>query len=273
MPQILAPLIFAALIWWASTGILLWLVRRGSLAHKTTISVLAACAILATIGALVLRGDTSVTAAFLGFAGGITIWAAHEAAFLFGFVTGSRKSPCPPDLPMRKRFVVSAQAVIHHELALAGHGLILIALSYGAPNQIMASTFALLWVMRLSTKLIIFLGAPNISVDMLPRQLSYLGTYFNKRHITLWFPVILTVITAIAGYLAYAGLAQPAGGFAYSGYLLLATLACLAVFEHMALVVPMPDRRLWAWALNDSTEKTTAPSVKQRQIMGGPDGL
>ncbi|MEL6724664.1 MAG: DUF3623 family protein [Pseudomonadota bacterium] len=27
------------------------------------------------------------------------------------------------------------------------------------------------------------------------------------------------------------------------------TLALLAVFEHLALILPLPDQRLWSWAV------------------------
>lgn len=273
MTEVITPILIAIAIWWSSTGALLWLVRQGRRAHIRTMIVLGIGAIVSMGLAYGLRNDGTVSAAYSGFAAGIVIWALHEASFLFGFVTGPRKTPCPVNLDLGKRFWISAQTVIYHELAIAAQGGLLFAISWGAINKVAALTFALLWGMRISSKLVVFLGAPNISIEMLPRHLSYLGTYFNKRDVTVAFPVFITIATAVAGSLTYYGLTEPVGSFAFTSLLLLATLASLAVLEHLALVIPVPDEALWAWATQNKETKEAVPTAKPKSLMGGPDGL
>jgi putative photosynthetic complex assembly protein 2 len=43
------------------------------------------------------------------------------------------------------------------------------------PNQVGTGTFAVLWVMRISAKLNLFLGVRNLSEELLPPHLAYLG--------------------------------------------------------------------------------------------------
>jgi len=254
-----APVLAAIMIWWMSTGSLLWLVRQGGGVRYGAAIIGSIAAAAATFGVLHLREMDTVAGAYAGFACGIILWAWHESMFLFGYISGPRKTPCPPDLKIWPRFVVSTEAVIHHELAIAAHGFLILPLSIGAPNSIAAMTFFLLWGMRLSSKMIVFLGAPNVSDHMLPPHLSYLSTYFNKRQATALFPIFIALVTGVAFTLAYVGLTEPAGAFTATGLLLLATLASLAVIEHLALVLPVPDAVLWAWAIHKTTDSDAVP--------------
>ncbi|MEO1027771.1 MAG: putative photosynthetic complex assembly protein PuhE [Pseudomonadota bacterium] len=273
MTDVITPILVAIAIWWSSTGALLWLVRQGRRAHIQTMVVLGIGAVIAMGLTWGLKHDGSISAAYSGFACGIIIWALHEASFLFGFVTGPRKTPCPTNLDLGPRFLISAQTVIYHELAIALQGGLLFILCWGGVNQMAALTFALLWGMRISSKLVVFLGAPNISVEMLPKHLSYLGTYFNKREVTIAFPIFITIATAVAASLTYYGLTEPVGTFKFTSLLLLAMLASLAVLEHLALVIPVPDEALWAWATRNDETKEAVPTAKPKSLLGGPDGL
>jgi putative photosynthetic complex assembly protein 2 len=78
--------------------------------------------------------------------------------------------------------------------------------------------------------------------------MRYLASYFKTSRVTPWFGVFALLVSVTAGGLLYQGLAMPPGSFAAVGYLLLAGLAWLAVFEHVALVMPIPDDALWYWA-------------------------
>lgn len=272
MGEAFAPFAASTAIWWLSTGILFWLVGRpkgwyGPIALGST-----ALMVFATLGLLALRGETGPMAAYLGFAAGIGIWAWHEALFLLGYVAGPQRTPCPQGLSLWPRFVASTKAVIHHELLIAGHAVLLVALSWGADNQIAAWTFLLLWGMRLNAKLVVFFGAPNISDSVLPDHLRYLSSYFGKRRVTALFPVFITIATAAATALVYTALLFPAGSFMATGLWLIAALACLAVLEHWALVLPIRDTALWGWALK---RPSTLEQKKQKShaMAGETDGL
>ncbi|MEO0884021.1 MAG: putative photosynthetic complex assembly protein PuhE [Pseudomonadota bacterium] len=259
MIDLAAPILAAMVIWWFSTGSLLWLVRQSKGIRYVTAIIITIAAAAATVAVFGLRNIDTQIGAYLGFACGIVLWAWHEAMFLFGYVSGPRKTPCPPGLKTWPRFVVSTEAVMYHEVSIAAHGILILCLSVGAANTIAAMTFFLLWGMRLSSKLVVFLGAPNVSDHLMPPHLSYLSTYFNKTQATALFPIVMAVVTAVALAFAIVGLAAPAGGFAATGYLLIATLAGLAVIEHLALVLPVPDAVLWAWAIHKNTDTDAVP--------------
>ncbi|MEL6566991.1 MAG: putative photosynthetic complex assembly protein PuhE [Pseudomonadota bacterium] len=269
MEALALPILMAALVWWASTGLLFW--RMGK--DRATYAGTAIGATLAmgagTLALLALKDETSTLAAYGGFLAGIAIWAWHEALFLTGYLAGPRRTPCPDGLSTWRRFLASAEVVIHHELAIAAHAVLLVALSWGAANPIAVWTFLLLWGMRLNAKFVVFLGAPNISDEFLPSHLTYLSTYFGKRRVTAFFPVFITLATAAATALTYSSLLQPAGSGLATGLMLIAALAWLAVLEHWALVLPIPDGALWRWAQPKPQSANTSDNKK----IGGPHGL
>ena len=248
------PLIVAALLWWASTGAILWLVRLPARTFGLSLSVSAVIAVAAGVGLFLTARDGSETAAYVAFGCALTIWGWHEMGFLMGKLTGPRRTPCPPDARGWRRFVVSAQTVIHHEIALALTALAVVALTWNQPNQTGTLTFLLLFGMRLSTKLNIFLGVPNPPVAFLPAGLAYLQTYFRRARFNALAPVSLALSVAVTVLLGQAAL-DAAGGPAV-GYALMFGLAALGVLEHGFLMLPSPDRALWGWALGPPKPST-----------------
>ena len=166
--------------------------------------------------------------------------------FLMGAVTGPRRAACPPHARGWTRFRLATATVIHHELALAATAVLLLALSWGEPNRTGAATFALLFALRLSAKLNIFLGVPSFGDELLPAHLAYLKSYCGARATNPLMPVSFAATIALAGWLAAAALASD-GGAAVSASLLFA-LAALGVLEHLFLVLPLKDAALWRWA-------------------------
>jgi putative photosynthetic complex assembly protein 2 len=257
------PIGFAVLLWWLSTGAILWLVGRPA-SYGITARVATASAFAALLGVVLLREETGLGAAYLGFALGIVSWGWHEVMFLLGFVSGPRKTPCPPQLAGNRRFFVSLEAVLHHEIALLVHGALLFLVSLGSANMVAAQTFLVLWIMRVSAKLLVFFGAPNIPTHFLPNHLLYLGSYFRRAANPAAALLALGATSTVAAGLVSLAFAAPSGGFAEAAFVLLSTLATLAVFEHLALVIRVPDQPLWAWAVRPACEnpdtKTTGRS-------------
>jgi len=107
----------------------------------------------------------------------------------------------------------------------------------------------ILWAMRLSAKLNVFLGVPNLAEEFLPEHLHCLKSFLTKKPMNLLFPVSVTVSTLIAALLVQGALAAEAGAFQATGLTLLAVLLALAILEHWFLVLPLPDAALWSWAL------------------------
>ena len=268
MIEFAKPLLFAALAWWLSTGVVLWLIGRPATTFKWTAWGAGFLMAFATIALLHLRGDTSVAAAYGGFVSGLMLWAWHEVMFLLGFVSGPRKAECPPDLALWDRFKVSAATIIHHEVAIAVHAMIIAALSFGAANKIALWTFLLLWGMRLSAKFVVFFGAPNLSESFLPGHLSYLTSYFSKRSGGAFFLGAIAIVTSVAAVLVWLAIEAPVGSFEAVGWILLGSLAVLAVIEHWALVLPLPDAALWRWAIQGTETVNGKKTTKQSHRAG-----
>ncbi len=194
--------------------------------------------------------DAGAAGAFVAFGGALAVWAWIELAFLTGFVTGPRRIPCGDGARGLRRFVEAAQTVLYHEIALVAGGAAIWLASAGGANRVGIATFAVLWAMRLSTKLNLFLGVPNHAQDLLPRDLAYLGTYFAKRPMNALFPVSVTAGTLAAGWIWQAAFALPEESSALAGHVLVAAIATLGVIEHWILVLPLDASALWRWGLN-----------------------
>ncbi len=249
MVQYLYPVLFALFIWWFSTGLILYL--DGLPKRTIRWSMLGATSLLAlaVVGLVAIRSDMTVMGAYIGFASGIVIWGWHEITFLMGLVTGPNKGPCPADCRGWRRFITATRTLIYHEIALFVTAIALIAITWDAANQVGTWTFVILWVMRLSTKLNVFLGVPNITESFLPEQLHHLKSYFSRRPMNLLFPVSVTASTGTAIALAAAASNAAAGPAEAAGFTFLATLMTLAVLEHWFLVLPIPVENLWRWGM------------------------
>jgi len=254
------PILFVVAVWWLSTAVVLRLVWLRPATHGVVLGVSGAFAVAAMVGAWWLADRTTVASAYLGFLCGLTVWGFHELTFLLGHVTGPHRRPCPPDARGWRRFALATATVIHHELALAATVAAFAALTWGAPNQIATGTFAVLWLMRLSAKLNIFLGVRNVSEDFVPQRIAHLLSYFRKASWNPLMPVSLIGAGTVVVLLARSASAAPDGSFAAVGLALVTTLLGLALLEHVFLALPVPDALLWRWVLHDD-EPPASPEL------------
>ncbi len=72
---------------------------------------------------------------FAGFFGGPARLGWHEAAFLTGTLTGSRKKECPPGLAGFARFRAAWQAVRDHEIAILVTAIVLSLALWDSENR------------------------------------------------------------------------------------------------------------------------------------------
>ncbi len=258
------PLFFALLMWFIGTGAVVWLDSRPQRTFKTSHRVAALVAFAAMAVVWWKSGDTSWSGAYVGFAAAILIWGWHEMGFLMGFVAGPRKTPCPPGLVGWDRFKAATATVIHHEIAIAANLLVLVALTWGQPNQAAPLTFALLFGLRLSAKFNLFLGVPNLSDEIFPAHLAYLKSYFGEKSISALFPVSVIGCAAVATWAWLSAEAAPAASGPAVTATLLAGLAALGLVEHIFLVLPVRDAKMWRWA---SASKPTPPSAAKAAII------
>ncbi|MBX9796827.1 MAG: DUF3623 domain-containing protein [Sphingomonas sp.] len=241
------PLLFALACWFFGTAAIVWLDSRPRATFATSFRLAGLVALAALVAIVALRGDGSTAAAYASFAGAIALWGWHEMGFLMGFVAGPRRTPCPPGLSGWTRFRAASETVIHHEIALAATALALFALCWGAANQAGPLAFALLFVLRLSAKLNLFLGVPSLSDEVFPPHLDYLKSYFRKARCNWLFPLSILGGGAVT-WLAWNAAATAATPGTAAAAMMLAGLAFLGVVEHLLLVLPLRDAALWLWA-------------------------
>jgi putative photosynthetic complex assembly protein 2 len=243
------PALFTLLVWWSSTGLIIYLdgLRRETFRW----TMLGATTLLLTglFGLHALARDTSVMAAWLGFLCGVLCWAWIEIAFLTGAVTGPRRTAIPPGLSGWPRLRAAIAVLLWHELAIMAIAAAMVALTWGAPNQIGTWTFLAFWIMRQSAKLNLFLGVRNLSESFLPDHLRYLESYFARRPMNLLFPVSVIAGLTATVMLVLAAMAPDATGHEAVGFSLLATLVVLGLLEHVFMVLPVPADMLWRWGL------------------------
>jgi putative photosynthetic complex assembly protein 2 len=145
--------------------------------------------------------------AYLAFFSALALWAWHETTFLIGLVTGPRRVAAGEAPREKTRFRAAFLTVRDHEIALFATVMGLLWLMSGAANTTGLLTFCLLWVMRISTKLNIYLGARHAISDMLPDRLSYLKSYFRTDRTSGWFYVSLCGSAVLLAWLVAAAAA------------------------------------------------------------------
>lgn len=244
----LMPFVSVVLLWFASTALIMWLAHRPRATFRASLTGGGILGIVGVMAIVLVRNDGGVVAAYVSFIGGLAIWGWHELAFLTGAIAGPRRRECPPDATTGRRFALATATLVHHEIALAVTAALLLALTWGMPNQTGALAFALLLALRLSAKLNIFAGVPNLSDDLLPAHLAYIKSYFGPRRFTLALALTLTGSAALAAWLGVEIAAATSPGAIVSASLLFA-LALLGVLEHMFLALPMRDGVLWRWTI------------------------
>ena len=193
--------------------------------------------------------EASVANAYCAFTCALLVWGWHELSFLSGWITGPRKTRLSTGAEGWPRFVESVRAILWHELGILAVGLAIVAVTWGQPNQVGMLTFLVLWIMRTSAKLNLFLGVRNLSEEFLPPHLSYLQSYFRRRPMNplLPFSVLFSGVALVLMVLRAADPSAPAAEVV--GLTLVGTMLAMAIVEHLMLVLPVPTTALWRWAL------------------------
>ncbi|SIR60066.1 putative photosynthetic complex assembly protein PuhE [Pseudacidovorax sp. RU35E] len=247
--RVLGPMLYTLLVWWASTGVILYLNGLPRRWHPPLMGAATVLLAVALCGVAVSADDTRVTGAYLAFTAAIAVWGWQELAFLLGYLTGPRRHPCPSQATGWPRAGHAIMAILWHELTLVVLATAILWLCWGRPNPVAVWTFAVLWVMRLSAKLNVFLGVRNLSEQFLPEHLRYLQSYFRRRPRNSLFATSVLVGTLCAGAVWQAATHPDASPFAATGATLVATLLSLAVVEHWFMVLPLPSEKLWNWGM------------------------
>ena len=242
--------LFAVFCWWLGTGAILWLVRLPISTFRWSMFFLSFLLGLSLWTTSISMRSHSVLNAYIGFVSVIAMWSWHEMAFLTGWLAGPRRVALDPGLSLNRRFGQSVMALLYHEVALLFNFGVLLALQQGQPNHVALCTFALLWCMRLSAKLNLFFGVPQVGEQYLPVHLRYIGSYFKSGRISPFFFFTITLSVVIWTWMVWE---LKTGAVTIStGWVLLSSLLGWAIIEHLLMVIALPLQRLWGWAMKRS---------------------
>jgi putative photosynthetic complex assembly protein 2 len=267
------PILFALFLWWFSTGAIIYLDGLPRRTYRWSIAGATALAAVGLVGIGWSASQTQLHSMYCAFSCALLVWGWCEITFLMGFITGPRRTPCPPGISIGKRFWLSCEVLAHHELALLLAGLLIAALSWGAVNTIAIETFALLWIMRLSTKINIFFGVPNVAAEVLPSHLDYLKSYFRVRPFNWFMPFSLTLAVGLFWVFVTRATAPDTSSTDIAGAKLLATLAGLGVLEHILLIVPLSPSALWGWSMGNHTAAQSARVLQDASAAKAPQSV
>ncbi len=259
----LSPAGVALLLWWLSTGLVLYLDGLPERTFPWSLTIATILGIGALSALYFSARETSVSAAYIAFAGSLVAWGWHELTFLTGAITGPRKVASERPTSRWVQVREATETLIYHEVAIAATFILIVGLTYGQPNQFGTWTFLGLWLMRLSSKFNLFLGARNLGEEFLPAHLRYLSSFMRQRPMNALFPFSIVAGCLATGLAAQQALQPAATAHTATGFTLLTVLLALGVLEHLFLMVPISTKHLWRWGL-----RSHAATRAQSQSVG-----
>jgi putative photosynthetic complex assembly protein 2 len=99
----------------------------------------------------------------------------------------------------------------------------------------------MLWLMHLSARLNVFLGARNVSAEFVPDHMDVLKGFMRQRNMNALFPISCLAIILLVAFL----MSMPQT----PGVVMAETLAAIGLLEHVLLMLPLPVDKLWRWSL------------------------
>lgn len=241
---------YALFVWWFSTAVIILLDKLPRRTFRWSMAAGSAIFAVSLWRLATSAHDTSIAGVYGAFTYGVLAWGWHEMSFFMGFVTGPRRTGARMGATLGQRFADGVAACLYHELVIIATAVVIVASTWGEPNQIGTWTFMVLWVMRQSAKLNVFLGVRNLGERFVPTHLQYLITYMAKRPMNALMPVSVLAGTVVTVLLAFRIGRPGIGPSEAAGVTFLVTMLGLGVLEHAMLVLPLPFERLWSWVLN-----------------------
>jgi putative photosynthetic complex assembly protein 2 len=267
MLDLVLPVVFAAFIWWFSTGLVLMLDGLPRTTFRWSLAIASAIAVAALGGIAITASDGSVSGAYAAFTCALLVWGWQELSFLTGWLTGPRRHACPPSCSGWRHFVHAIEAILWHELAIIGGAVLIAAITWHGSNAVALWTYAVLWTMRSSAKLNLFFGVRNLSEEFLPPHLTYLKSFFRRRRMNALLPVSVGAAGFVVMLLVQGAIDPAATEPERVGLLLVAALLALAIVEHLMMVLPIDVTALWRWAMrNHAPAAVPSPPPTHRAI-------
>lgn len=266
------PALVAVALWWGGTALVMRLDGRrpetfaGTMAAATVVLAVALCGLSASAASATVGG------AYCAFACAVVVWGWVELSFLTGLITGARHAEAPPPgSALSRRFGAAVRAILHHEIALLAAAALVAALTWRGENHTGLWTVLLLWGMRTSAKLNLFLGVRQPGAELLPDHLRHLARHFGPAGASNPLLAVSVLASgAVAAALLVAAADPGASRFAETALTLLGTMAALGALEHALLAAPLvAPEALWGWGLR-SREANPAAAAPTRPRVPRP---
>ncbi len=245
----LRPILFAIFLWWFTTGVIIAVYGRSLRLVRLCFAVFTGALLVSMWGLVATRPFSEPRYVYLAFVCGLLIWGWQTASYYLGYVVGP-----PPkaneSLPINqsRRFWLALRSGLYHELVVIAFALLLLALTWSYPNRWGLWIFLAMWLMHASARLNVFLGVRNFKIEFLPSHLHHLNAYVNKQANNFFLPISVIIASSVSLALVYRAIAPGAAPGESVGYLLVATMMILGIFEHVLLVLPVPVA-LWGWGV------------------------
>jgi len=251
-PTVIAPMLLTVAVWWGSTAVIARLIVGNPARYPLLLRL------FATIGAtgfaviLALREVNSTASAVAALLAALAVWSWIEVTFLTGKVTGlTARSPAQA-VTSRQGFArhafLALAAILWHELLIVATIVIVAIGTHDSSNNLALQVLLLLWLMRSSAKLNLFLGVRNLGEGFFPPHLQHLLSFMRQRRMNPLMPVSLLLAGAISAYFCTAALTA-SSTHEVAAATIIATLAALALLEHLLMILPVPAETLWRWSL------------------------
>ncbi|NDJ84926.1 MAG: DUF3623 domain-containing protein [Chloroflexi bacterium] len=278
------PIVYAILLWWFSTGLILSLYGRSRKLMRLGFGLGTLLTGFAVTGLIATRDQTQTLDVYFAVTCGVTIWGWQMASYYLGFVTGPRPKPAADTrsdddmsgFGFGRRFRLALQFSLYHEILVLVVAGLLTVLMWSHANLWGLWIYLVLWLMHTSAKLNVFLGVRNFRIELLPRQLHYLGNLLGKQSSNPLFPVsVMVASTALLG-LVYQGTLPSTDAAQTTGFFLLATMITLGLLEHWFLMLPLPAN-IWGLAIHHvplpvehNNDVSTTVDSTNKEVIKGP---
>lgn len=237
------PVLIVIATWWIGTGVVLYLQQRMQLTRTPLILTLILISLASLVVLRLTSNGFSHWQTYSGFIAAVVLWGCIELSYYTGLVTGIHKRPCPARCDNTRRFLLALGTSIWHELSVLVTAMVVMWICWQGDNPAGLYSFMVLWLMRWSAKLNLFLGVPNFNADWFPEHLAYAHTYMKRSSVSPLFPLSILLSSAVAvHWMMSAVSAPPAQALATA---LPCVLLMLAILEHLFMALPIADSALW----------------------------
>lgn len=245
---ILSPVLYAIVLWWFSTGLIMLAYDRAQLIMRFGFFSATIALFIAFAGVYIIRNDASAMGVYIAVTCGVTMWGWQLTSYYYGFITGIQPEENHANISIPQRFWKTLGASIYHELFALSFAVIMIFILWSAENRWTLWMYLALWLLHSSAKLNVFFGVRNFRMEFLPSHMHHLDKYLLKAKNNAYFPVSIVVSTSIALALLYKGVQPTSSAIEQIGCLVVATMMGLGILEHWLMILPLPAA-LWGFGI------------------------